>query len=143
MSIWSFIFGEKAEPQKKPVLGLQQAEEIYTQASDGIKNDSAKAVPFAIIATAQALGADVTVCDECSRVVSNIETSVASTQNHVIEERKKSDARINELQAQIEKEIRSIEHTKKYAATKIAELETRKNEVSKIADFFTLEQAEK
>jgi uncharacterized protein HemX len=137
MQFGSFIiFGQKEEPKK---LGLREAEQIYAKATGLIKSDESKGVPFAIMATATVLGADVTVCEECKRTETALKADATATQKEVEEEKRGAEREINRLYSAIDAISAETRRKEGLAKKRIEDLESRRSEVSEIRSFFHID----
>ncbi len=137
MQFGSFIlFGQKEKPKK---LGLREAEQIYAKATGLIKSDESKSVPFAIMATATVLGAEVTVCEECEKTESVLAADMTATQEKIAEEKKGAEREINRLYSAIDAISAETRRKEGLAKKRIEDLESRRSEVSEIRSFFHID----
>ncbi len=137
MQIGDFIiFGLKPEKKK---LGLREAEGVYDAATEIIKEDDSKSVPFAIMATAQVLGADVTVCDECAEEKKFLNIMREKVTNEFNNQQKETDRRVNTLYAQIEAAIAEINKLQTETEAQTTAIANRRKKVSEIENFFSVD----
>ena len=146
MRIGNFvIFGRKPAPEivevtKAPKLffGLKQAETVFDRASDHIKGDASKTAPFAIIATAEVLGAEVRIEEECTFEMEQFESGIEQTKKEAADVEQKIKAEIEDLLKRINWNKLSLEANEESAVKKIAELVARQDKIASIKDFFTI-----
>jgi hypothetical protein len=133
-SVWQRFLGKK-------VLGLREAEVVFDRANGMIKGDGSKAVPFAIIVTAEVLGAEVRVEQDCKESIADLEGAAQSTGESQVQLTQVVTEIILDLQKQIaEKEI-SLQEAGEVATRQISELMSRKDKVSQVRDFFNIDGA--
>lgn len=137
IQVGDFIFFGLKPARKK--LGIKEAEQVYDSATELIKNDKSGAVPFAIMATAQVLGADITVCDDCLNEKNRLNTMSTNVENQFEQQREATDKRINALQAQIEATIREIQELQSETEVQVAAIADRCEKVSEIENFFNVD----
>ena len=142
MRIGNFIiFGKKPEAPQPVIsetkkLGLATAETIFKQANGSIKGDESGAVPFAIVATAEALGAEVTIQEECALAVDELAIEVVAAQEDLEVESHFASKKILELEARIQMEKDAVAKTEEQTGEAVHYLNQRREEVADVSKFF-------
>lgn len=133
------LFGRKKVALPPPVVfGLAKAESVYAATRGRFDGDMFKAVPFAMVATAQVLGAQVTIQSEAEAEVARLaaEAQRVETENAARQER--AVRTIATLQEEIKNEERAASVAKSVAADVVEKLNGRKADVGLVASFFDI-----
>jgi hypothetical protein len=122
---------------KKIAFGLKQASVIYDK-TKGRFNDGSKAVPFAILATAELLGCDICIQEEAETSVEELDIEIATAldENEAFEE--VAEAEIEALKLKIVVKEMAIEEAAKDTERHVQELSDDRNYTEEVADFFNV-----
>jgi hypothetical protein len=129
---------EKDEERKRRTFGLQKARDIYLAAKGKFDSEGDKAVPFAILATANALGAYVRIKGEGQEEIIKINEHTLEVVGRNEGLIKSSEERISNLFKEIETEKRSISINKKTIEETVTKNEEAIKGTQAILDFFTV-----
>ena len=123
---------------KQATLDLSKATVIFQEAKGKFSADANKAVPFAIMATARALGAEVTLFVEGREKASELESTRNAVVAQAITTRMVGEEDIEGLKARIAEIDRSIKAAEVHAQSRAASLDEEKQAVVEVVDFFTV-----
>jgi hypothetical protein len=77
----AYKIGVSNQKQPEPIVfGLEKAKVIYNKTNGRYDGDGSKAVPFTMMATAELLGAQVTVKEECAEAIDKLNTNITETE---------------------------------------------------------------
>jgi hypothetical protein len=130
------IFEKTPEKNPAPVLGLKQAEAIFKKANGHIKGDVSGAVPFAIISTAEILGAEIRIEEDCTDAQEALEASVVETRGELEAVTADVGIKIERLENQIIQSRAYLEQQTKVLGEQTDELRLRQGEVRQVQEFF-------
>ncbi|EKD23649.1 MAG: hypothetical protein ACD_81C00205G0002 [uncultured bacterium] len=132
------IFDAITGKREVVTLGLDKATAIFQEAKGKFDGSANKAVPFAIIATARALGAEVTLFDEGKQKATELASNMAAISDITAKANKKREALIAELRRKVAEVEETIKTEGENAVRQIVALDEEKIAVKEVVDFFTV-----
>lgn len=124
----------------KVIFDYKAASGIYVAANGRYDSDGSKAVPFVILETAKALGAEITLFEEIAEKKESIADSISETHDRVQNVTARAEARIKSLEAEKAAVLTEAESIRKNAEGWIKALELDANSITAVAEFFTVKK---
>lgn len=132
------IFAILFNSQQPVIFGLQHALNIFRQTKGRYDGDESKAVPFAILATATALGAEVKIQEEGMEAIENINEIINEKLSSNANFEKRMQAVIADMLKDVEEKKISIEEAASRTQKAVEDFTRNKNEVEAALEFFTV-----
>ena len=124
----------------KVTFGLQKATAIFMAASGRYDGDQSKAVPFAILETAKAMGAEVTLFEEVADKKEAIAERITDQHEHVARVATHTALAIKKLEAEKAELEQAAKSVQQRAEGLVNALQRDAADLEKVAEFFTIKK---
>jgi len=124
----------------KVTFGLQKATAIFMAASGRYDGDQSKAVPFAILETAKAMGAEVTLFEEVADKKEAIVERINDQHEHVARVTTSTALAIKKLEAEKADLEQAAKNVQQRADGMVSALQRDAADLEKVSEFFTIKK---